>query len=198
MDFTRYQDFEVDGRNVQNVTHAFRLFPEVALRVFARRGIGRTDAAGQLILGEDAWYPLAPWLEGFHEIANSVGPSKMFEIGRQVPKNSPFPPTIQSIQKALESVDVAYHMNHRRKGRVMFDPDTGEMLEGIGHYRAHMTRGATGAVVESHLVPYPCELDRGLLATLATRFEPNATVVHSPGTECRRNGADRCTYVVAW
>jgi hypothetical protein len=63
-----------------------------------------------------------------------VGPRALFQYGQHLPKYAPFPPTITDIQSAMGSMDAAYHMNHRKNGKVMFDPATGEMLEGIGHY----------------------------------------------------------------
>ncbi len=149
-------------------------------------------------MGSDPWYPLAPWLDALHDIAASVGPNKMYEIGRQVPKNAPFPATISDVRSALGSVDIAYHMNHRRDGQIMFEPATSTMLEGIGHYWAVAGEGKSRVVVECREVPYPCEFDRGLLVVLATRFEPNATVKHTADSKCRRNGGDACKYLVSW
>lgn len=197
MDASRYESFAVDAVNVRNVIDAFRLFPDVGLRFFARRGLGRMDARGKLTLEARDTYPLAPWLKAFHEISARVGPSKMFEIGRMVPKNSRFPPHVRDIHAALRSLDVAYHMNHFHLGRPMFDPATGRTLDGIGHYVV-VDEGPTRILVTSDDVPYPCELDRGICTTLATNFEPNATVVHERGRECRRSGGSRCVYVVAW
>ena len=37
---------------------------------------------------------------------------------------------------SLASLDVAFHMNHRKRGRAMYDPTTRAMREGIGHYHA--------------------------------------------------------------
>jgi hypothetical protein len=45
-----------------------------------------------------------------------------------------FPPQIKTIDDALGAIDVAYHMNHRINGKVLFDPQTGKTAEGIGHY----------------------------------------------------------------
>ena len=59
----------------------------------------------------------------------------MFKIGSQVPKHAPFPPTLTDIHTGIAGIDVAYHMNHRKNGQVMFNPESGTMLEGIGHYR---------------------------------------------------------------
>ena len=192
-----YEGYEIDGRNVQNVTDAFRLFPEVGLRPFTTRRIGRLDSRGRFILDSQGWYPLGPWLEAFAEIGRVVGASKMFEIGKRIPENSPFPPGIDDIHVAMKSVDVAYHLNHRKNGVVMFDPATGTMLEGIGHYRYQSQPGAREIVLECEN-PYPCDMDRGLLTALARRFHPNAMFDHRNEAVCRKRDSASCTYAVRW
>jgi hypothetical protein len=106
-----------------------------------------------------------------------------------------FPSSAVDIDSAVRSIDIAYHLNHRRAGRVMYDPATGIMLEGIGHY-AHEKVGV-GHILSTCVTPYPCEFDLGIVATMARRFEPR-TIVEHVSSECRRQGAQACTYSLRW
>jgi hypothetical protein len=65
-------------------------------------------------------------------------------------------PHIHDIHTALGSLDVAYHMNHRKNGMIMFDVQTGIMLEGIGHMITTNEPDARRIFVESN-TPYPCD-----------------------------------------
>jgi hypothetical protein len=198
MKYSRYNGYEVDGRNVANVLGVFRLFPEVAFRLFSKYGLGSINERGQFVLEGKDWFPMPAWLELHDEIARTVGPSKMFEIGKQVPKNSVFPPNIEDIYAALSLIDVAYSMNHRDPQKNTFDPKTGRVLEGLGHYRTSFHHGEHYATIVSDGVPYPCELDRGIFTCLAKRFEATAVVTHAPGKGCRTEGASACHYLVEW
>ena len=189
-------DIEVYGASIDAIVDAFKLFPSVVLRRLVNYGIG-TLRGKDVVINRDAWYPLANWLSAYESIANEVGPRALFQIGQHIPKHAPFPPTITDIHSAVMGLDVAYHMNHRKGGRVMFDPATGQKLSGIGNY------GYTPVPRERRIIsvcenPYPCDFDRGILTTLSARFERGARVVHDDSAPCRKNGADSCKYVIAW
>jgi hypothetical protein len=88
-------------------------------------------------------------------------------------------------------------MNHRKKGKVMFDPASGQKLDGIGAYGyapADRERKIT-CVCDN---PYPCDFDRGLITGFAQRFERQARINHDDRAPCRKTGGDSCTYVVTW
>jgi hypothetical protein len=192
-----FEGYEMDACNVQNIIDAFRLFPEAGLKPLVKRGMGSLNAQGKIVVVPSGWVSLANWLGALDEILQSVGPSKMYEIGKQIPKNAVFPPNIVDVVSALGSVDVAYHMNHRKNGVVMFDPATGAMLDGIGHYSPTLKPQARHALVECDN-PYPCDLDRGVLVALALRFERNARIEHLEESRCRKHGATKCVYKISW
>jgi hypothetical protein len=65
-------------------------------------------------LEADKWYKLQPILDFYKEI--SLAKSSLLNLhstGLKVPDFAVFPPDIDSIQKAMLSLDEAYHMNHR-------------------------------------------------------------------------------------
>jgi hypothetical protein len=187
---------EAYGASIEAIVEAFKLFPSVALKRLVAAGIG-TMQGKNMVVERDAWYSQEKFLSAFENIAKEVGPRALFQYGQHVPKHAPFPPSINDIHSAMGSMDAAYHMNHRKNGRVMFDPATGTMLEGIGHYGYSPVPGER-KIISVCENPYPCDFDRGILTYLAVRFERLARVAHDDTKPCRRAGADSCTYIVTW
>jgi hypothetical protein len=187
---------EVFGANVGAFVDAFKLFPSVILKCLVKHGIG-TMSGQNVEIDKGRWYSQEAWLAAWEEIATTVGPRACFQIGRQVPRHAVFPPSITDISAAIASIDVAYHMNHRKNGKVMFDAATGQKAKGIGNYGFEPVRGERKikSVCEN---PYPCDFDRGLLTEVATKFETQARVSHDDNAPCRSNGANSCTYLVSW
>ncbi len=196
MTYEEYRGYEVFGSNVGAITDAFKLFPEIALKPFVNRGIGRQEKAG-FTIDPEGWYPLPEWLAAWEDIM-AVGPTKLNHVGRRVVENALLPPQINDVPSALGSLDIAYHMNHRHGGKVMFDPATGQMLDGIGHYTFERDKSqkpiGTVRVVD---VPYLCDFDRGIIYGFVAKFGKNASVEHA-GSECRKNGNRQCAYHVTW
>lgn len=142
------------------------------------------------------WIPLDTNLHILEQIGRAFGDAALLEIGASVPEHALFPPHVDGVSPALQSLDVAYHLNHRRDGVVMYEPATRTTLEGIGHYRLR-DLDAHGVVCHSTSM-YPCPFDLGLVTGLARRFEPGAAVRHAAGDLCRGRGAEACAYVVSW
>ena len=88
-------------------------------------------------------FPLQANLGVLADVARAFGDAALFDIGFTVRDHAKFPPEIRHLQQALETLDVAFHTNHR-DGAVMYDPATGTMLEGVGHYTCEAS--ADGAV----------------------------------------------------
>jgi hypothetical protein len=187
---------EVHGSSIDAVVEAFKLFPSIGLKRMATHGIGTANAKGEIVIDRDGWYSQTAWLAAFEAIATTVGTRALFQIGQHVPKHAIFPPQITDIRSGLASLDVAFHMNHRKDGRPMFDPASGRMTKGIGSYgmKDNGPRKVT-CLCEN---PYPCDFDRGVITGVATRFERGARVTHDETGPCRKNGADSCTYHVTW
>jgi hypothetical protein len=198
MQFKPFEDgIEVSGDSLGAIVDGFRKYPTVAAKYLVKHGLARNEAGKTLELNRAGWYPLKEWLSAYEGIANEIGYNSLYGIGKSIPENAVFPEQIKDIYAAIASIDVAYHLNHRKNGQVMFNPETGAMLEGIGHYRSE------GVPNENRIVcicenPYPCDFDRGIIAAMAARFEPGAKTVHDADAPCRKKGADSCTYVVWW
>lgn len=165
----------------------------VATAHMVANGIMSSDAE---IADTGRWYPLSGTIRAYHAIEEEAGRGALFDVGASVPKNAQFPETIADIDAAMKANDIAYHMNHRKAGVVMFDPATGAMVEGIGHYR-YSRSGSEQTITMVCDGPYPCSFDYGLLTALAQRFETGAAVAHD-GEACRASGNADCTYVITW
>lgn len=187
----------VSGSSAFSVIEAVKSFSVLVSELLQVLKVQTRDASGAPAIDPNAWYPMEDYLQAYKKIDSLLGGRGLEKIGGLVPKNAVLPPGLSDIHKVLGSLDVAFHMNHRRDGKDMFNPATGEMLEGIGHYAYQPVDGKN----EVHLVssaPYPCRFDLGLIRGFAQRFEPGATVTHDPGTGCRARGGESCTYVVTW
>lgn len=187
---------ELSGFMIEPIVEAFKLFPSVAMKRLLNHGIGVMKGK-EVVLDRQSWYGIENWLAAFAGLAETVGPRAMFQIGQQVPKYAALPPGINDIYSALGAVDVGYHMNHRKNGRVMFDPATGQMTQGIGNYMMKPEPNDRRITFIGDN-PYPCDFDRGLAAGFALRFEKNARIGHDDRAPCRKNEGRSCTYQVTW
>lgn len=190
---TRFaNDIEVSGEAIRAAVSGMGAFQSFALEILAEHGIAEPVAG--------AWYPRQAYLDAFRTIAERMGPKTLFTIGSQIPESARFPKTGPELEDMLRSIDVAYHMNHRRGGRVMYDPATETMLDGIGHYHCEVVRD--GLVRMTCRTPYPCDFDRGIISAVVNGSKPPnslyVSVVHAPGEPSRESGADHCVYLVEW
>ncbi|MFC1610969.1 hypothetical protein ACFL6C_08420 [Myxococcota bacterium] len=165
------------------------LFKHAVIGVLVDEGIGKRLNDGRLDLNPEGWYSQESWLRAFARIAADGGDGALFKIGQRIPENAQFPPWVVDVHSAIRSINIACHMNHRKSGKVMFDPENQEMLDGIGHYGYSPVEGEQKIISECEN-PYPCEFDRGIVTAMARKFELNTRVVHDDSQPCRKN-ADR-------
>jgi hypothetical protein len=138
-------------------------------------------------LEPDQWYPIQLYMDILKDIA---GPShndsaNLVSIGMKIPEQAVFPPQINSLEMALLTLNDAYNMNQRNGYN--------------GSYTSHQNGERDFTIVADN--PFPCDFDYGILWSLTRRFCPYGmafTVRHDDDAECRRNGADSCTYHVTW
>ncbi len=130
------------------------------------------------------WYKLQGWLDSFKEIYEKIGSTTIKVIGMKVPENAKFPPDINSIEKVLASLDVAYQMNHRGGN--------------AGSYLYEKTGNRSGVLTADF--GYPCPMVSGIVQALVTKFKQGdevPSITHSPDG-CVMDGADKCKYEINW
>lgn len=176
---------------------AFQSLPSAALKCMLDHGLATLDPDGRPCVDTERWYPVESYRAAFAQILEQTGPASLYGVGLRMMDHVVWPPGIKNITDAIHSMDLAYHLNHRKQGVLMADLATGTMLEGIGHFRSRKTLGMRRIVSVVDGV-YPCELDRGILTGVAIRFDARAEVVHDPTAPCRRAGGQDCTYIVSW
>lgn len=197
MQFMAFENgIEVNGQTVYSVADGLGHFKHLARKYLLAQNIG-SDQNGEYRIDMNGWYSQADWLKAFENIAKEIGDNTLFSIGLAIPRNAKFPDWVKTIEDAIRSIDFAYHMNHRKNGKELFDPSNGAITEGIGHYGFEKI-AQKNIIVSECKNPYPCKFDQGIITAMAKRFEPMANVAHDDSKPCRKNGADSCTYIVTW
>lgn len=192
-----FSKIEIIGAALQSFFGGLGSFQSIADKILSELEYGTRRADGSYHFEADRWYPAGPNLEMFAILKDKVGVNTLRQVGRSIPETAIFPPEVDSIHKGLASIDIAYHMNHGQNGRPLFDPETGEMQDIIGHYRMESSADASEIRITSD-TPYPSEMDEGIVSAMARRFEAGARVVLDPDQPSRLRGGDSCTYVVRW
>jgi hypothetical protein len=185
---------EVNREGVKIVVDGFRGFTLLAHQIMISEGMGGDDGEGNLVLPPGAWLNLRKYLKALERIEQEIGAQVLINGGQTVIKHAAFPPSITDVHSVFGAADIAYHMNHRRNGELLFNGATGTMHEGIGHW-VSAKLGDNKASLTSD-TPYPCAYDQGIVMGMAQRFKPNARITHGPG--CRSKGAETCTYHATW
>jgi hypothetical protein len=195
--FKVYEDgMQVNGQTILSIVDGIGAFSLLAENCF--RDVGLPNPKNIVPTSD---YPQQNWLDAFRLISERVGSHTLFQIGKKIPENAKFPPEIKTIEDALSSIDIAYHMNHRnRKGETLFDPKRIPeriMLEGIGHYGYTKIPEQNKALMVCEN-PYPCDFDWGIITTMVKRFNQSAIVIHDDSQPCRKRAGKSCTYIVTW
>ncbi|WP_437307312.1 hypothetical protein [Sorangium sp. So ce388] len=180
---------EVRAANLQSLFAApGRAYAPMIMKIMIKQGLHQLMAID--------WLPMQLWLDAQREIADTIGEHALFALGKKAPEAVAWPAGIDTIEAALASIDVAYHLNHRVDGEPMFDLRTGAMKEGIGHYRCRASGERSIAVVCE--TPYSSELERGLITGTARRIKPAAEISLDDTQPTRRRDGDSCTFIVRW
>jgi hypothetical protein len=142
------------------------------------------SAHGLSPLDPDGWYPQQSWLDALRAISQLPGVSslELVSIGMKIPETADWPPNVTTLDEALFSIDVAYHLNHRG----------GE----IGYYKAERIDDQTIRVTCHN--PFPSDLDYGIVYGVARMFrlQGKEFFVDRADSPSRKKGDDRCVYFV--
>lgn len=185
------QNVEVNRQTVLSIVNALDRGKETRIEILKKNGINPES-------GE--WFSQQAWLNAFKEIANSLGDMNLFMIGKAIIENAEFPP-MKNLEEALQSIDIAYHMNHRLDGKIMFAPQSGKMIEGIGHYHLKSFDEKSKSAVMVCDNPYPSKFDEGIITQIVRKFKPvgsRENVALDLTKDSRVNGGESCTYIIHW
>lgn len=136
-------------------------------------------------LRPEEWYPQQPYLDLFRQVEERHGEAALRAMARQVPDTSVFPPGIETLEQALQTLDMAYQLNHRGGA--------------IGHYACLPLGPRQLELICEN--PYGCAFDLGILDALVDHFGPadhHVAITHAAGSACRRQGAEGCSYRITW
>ncbi|HTJ50370.1 MAG TPA: hypothetical protein VL443_13010 [Cyclobacteriaceae bacterium] len=171
---------EVNGQTVLAIVNALEAGKVTRFKILSKHGIVDPQPLD--------WYSQKLWLDAFREISETFGVHTLFAIGEAIPQNAIFPPEINDLKKALESIDIAYHLNHRG----------GE----IGHYTLTSFEENKKLAIMVCNNPYPSEFDRGIITTMVKKFVPRGSLIYDVQLdrtkETRLDGAESCTYIITW
>lgn len=196
--YENYKDFQTLGSTVQVTLDGFGSFTLLASKILLECGLGEMDAegVGMAKLDPNKWYPLDAFLRAFERVQSEFGDYTLKQSGLYIVKKAAQPGDfLTDINRAFQTLDMGYHYNHAKGGVRMFNPETGEMTEGIGHYKVR--NGGKNQVFVDADTAYPCAFDEGLVTGLGQQFNPTAKVAHDSKT-CRKKGATTCTYSITW
>lgn len=186
------EGIEVNGRTIFTIVNALKPIKFIVRKIFL--DVGLPDLKE---LSSDHWYPQQKWLDAFKQISDMAGPHTLMSIGEKIPDNALFPSGCNNVYDSLESIDVAYHLNHRNSNRqILFE--NGKFIEGIGHYKVLSIDKDNNKVVMKCENPYPCSFDKGIIARMVKKFEPDASIIHDESKGCRRLGSESCTFIITW
>ena len=168
---------EVNGETVLSTVNAFPEFLQAfATKILAEKSIENPQPG--------SWYSQEAWLESFKIISEKFGANTLFEIGKKIPENAQFPPEVNSIDKGLGAIDVAYNMNHRNGD--------------IGYYKLVSFDEANRTLVMECKNPYPCDFDRGIITAMARKFKPGIEVQVDKSKPSRKDGDDSSWYIITY
>lgn len=185
------EGMKVNGRTIYAIVNALTSIKFLIEKIFIEVGLPKIEE-----IESNSWYSQQNWLNAFKIISEKAGPHTLMVIGENIPKNADFPPNITNIEEALASIDVAYHLNHKNANdQILYE--NGRMFEGIGHYELVKKSGKNQLLMKCEN-PYNCDFDRGIINTMAKRFQPNAIILHEDPKTCRKLGNEFCVYKITW
>ena len=152
----------------------------IPAKILFAKGLGKR-VNKKFQIGDKDWYSRQDWLDALKEMSSRFGDDTLIRIGMMVPEIVPLPEWVKDLDSAVKFGEKIYYMKHKKNGSIMFDPNSGAVLEGISHYS--YSKNGNEYTLKSDS-PYPCAFVKGLLTAVAQKFEPNAIVIHDDTTSC--------------
>lgn len=136
----------------------------------------------------DKWYNQQDWLNAFKEMYELIGTTTLFLIGKAIPKSAKWDNGFNNLKGALESINIAYHLNHKN----------GE----IGDYSLIKYDELSKSAIMVCKNPYPSDFDRGIIAYILRKYKSQDSLDYGvyldKSKETRLMGGESCTYNIYW
>lgn len=166
---------EVNGQTVLSVVNGLpEILQDRGHAILAENGIADPR--------EGSWHPQEEWLAAFAQLNENMGESALERIGEEIPESADWPEGVDSVSDGIESIDTAYHMNHRGGD--------------IGNYEAIRVDDNRIHVVCDN--PYPCAFDTGILRGVVQVVGEDGARIQEIGDGCRSSGGSECRYEIEW
>ncbi len=137
-------------------------------------------------VGEDIdptkFYPARAFLQALRDIGTKMSPTVLKKVGAMIIESAKWPPGVDSFEDGLQSISVAYKMNHRPND-----------VNVIGDYIYEKKDDKSWTLTCTN--PYPCDFDEGIIKGVAKAFNAHVNVKHAVG-DCRKNGNRKCVYLI--
>jgi len=187
--------YQIKNKNIKTIGDAIHGFTD-GLGNYKDTGVEILAKHGLVDIKRGEWYSLADYLKAFAELDKLLGNSALYSVGERILENAVMPPEFNSIEKGLELLNIAFHMNHAIDGTPMFDPKAGKITEGIGNYKVKIINSGEAEITVDN--PYPTSFDEGLISALAQKFNPASMVSLVEEKSSRSKGGDVDVYSVQW
>ncbi|HYH94563.1 hypothetical protein [Hyalangium sp.] len=195
-----YNDYQVLGANIQTILDGFGSFTLLASKILLDVGLGTVDdeGIGLVKLDPTHWYPVSSLIRAMDRVQAEFGEYTIKQAGLFVAKRAKQvgDAHFRDIETAMKLMGAGYHINHAKNFVPMFNPQTGEIIEGIGNYNLRPVTGKGELIFDVDAL-YPCAFAAGIVEGVALLFDPKAKLVHDPKA-CRKKGSPICTYRVTY
>lgn len=178
--YTWDENVEVTGATILSLVDAMGEYQAIGLAYLKRCGIDDLE--------RKEWYSYKSYMNALRLIYEKVGESTLYLIGTRIPKNAVWSPDIETLEQALDTLDIAYQENHRGGD--------------IGYFKFTKTDKDKG-VMECKKT-YGTPVDKGVIVALTRIFDPAEFSYNTTSVELdeskpnRRTGADTNYFLIHW
>ena len=170
---------KVTGEAILSVSNALSSNKKKRLKILKKYNINPKT---------NKWYNQQDWLNAFKEMYEEIGTTTLFLIGKAIPKNANWPNKVETLEEAFNSINVAYHMNHKGGD--------------IGYYKLTRFDDKSQTAIMVCRNPYPSDFDRGIITYILRKYKPTDSyeygVYLDKSKETRLMGGESCTYNIYW
>ena len=139
------------------------------------------EAVGENVV-EDKFYPAEAFLKALKNIGEKMNSVILKNVGTKIVESAKWPSGIDSLESAMQSISVAYKMNHRPNDSAI-----------IGDYIYNKISERECTITATN--PYPCDFDEGIVEGVSRTIEKNVFITHLEGS-CRKNGDSQCVFQI--